>query len=156
MREPRDCLCTICKNYIHHFGFIQQRNWKAYAYIFFYLLIFRLQLAWISSVIKLLVNSTIVIHLCKKGEKELASNYCPISLTCIACKVVEFIIKDEILLFMVKNKSFQHLSNQIFWSMLNNLTDATEHNIEVDLVYLDFAKSFVLLPPENLICKLEK
>ena len=72
------------------------------------------------------------------------------------CKVVEFIIKDEILLFMVKNNSFQHLANQIFWSMLNNLTDATEHNIEVDLVYLDFAKSFVSVPPENLICKLEK
>ena len=28
----------------------------------------------------------------KKGEKELASNYCPISVTCIACKVMESII----------------------------------------------------------------
>ena len=39
--------------------------------------------------------------------------------------------------------------------MLNILTDATKHNLEVDLVFLDFAKAFDAVPHEKLICKLE-
>ena len=41
-------------------------------------------------------------------------------------------------------------------SMRNILTDAIEHNLEVDLVYLDVAKMFDLLPHRKLIHKLEK
>ena len=101
----------------------------------------------------------------KKGEKELASNYHPISLTCITFKVMEFIIKDRILFSMINNiiltylqhdsvpgKSYQ--SNLL--SMINILIDATEHNLKVDLVYLEFAKVFHLVPHRNLIHKLEK
>ena len=74
----------------------------------------------------------------KKGEKELASNYHPISSTCITLKVIEFIIKDKILFSMINNilltylqhgfvpgKSYQ--SNLL--SMINILIDATEHNL---------------------------
>ena len=41
-------------------------------------------------------------------------------------------------------------------SMRNILTDAIEHNLEVDLVYLDVAKMFDSLPHRKLIHKLEK
>ena len=31
---PQDCPCRLCKNYIHHGGFILQKNWKSYTYFF--------------------------------------------------------------------------------------------------------------------------
>ena len=39
--------------------------------------------------------------------------------------------------------------------MLNILKDAIEHNLEVDLVYLDFAKQFDSAPHGKIIYKLE-
>ena len=56
-------------------------------------------------------KSTIVTLLHKKGEKELASNYSPISLTCIACKVMESIIKDEIISFMINENLLRNLQH---------------------------------------------
>ena len=47
----------------------------------------------------------------KKGEKELANNYHPISLTCIACKVIKSIIKDEIISFMINNNLLTNLQH---------------------------------------------
>ena len=41
-------------------------------------------------------------------------------------------------------------------SVLNILRDATEHNLEVDLAYLDFAKAFDSVRHRKLIHKLEK
>ena len=54
-------------------------------------------------------KDAILTTLHKKGEKELASNYCPISLTCIACKFIEFIIKDEIILCIINNDLLTNL-----------------------------------------------
>ena len=73
-------------------------------------------------------------------------------------------VKYEILLFMINNNlltNLQHLlvpgkfckSNLL--SILNTLTDATEHCLEVDLVYLDFAMAFDLVPHRKLIHKSE-
>ena len=86
-----------------------------------------------------------------KKRRKRAYNYRPISLKGIACKVMQPIIKYEILLFMINNnllRNLQHLlvpgkfckSNLL--SILNTLTDATEYNLEVDFVYLDFAMAF--------------
>ena len=78
---------------------------------------------------------------------------------------MESIIKDEILLFMINNNllaNFRHgfvpgkscQSNLL--SMLNILADVIERSLEVDLVYLDFAKVFDLVPRRKLIYKWEK
>ena len=50
------------------------------------------------------LSTVSVIH--KKGSKSLASNYRPISLTCIACKILESIIRDQIMYYFISNDLF--------------------------------------------------
>ena len=76
---------------------------------------------------------------------------------------MELIIKDDILAYMVSNKlliNLQHgfvpgkscQSNLLL--MLNFLPESIENGTDADLVYLDFAKAFDLVPHNRLICKL--
>ena len=73
-------------------------------------------------------KDSIVTPLHKRGEKELVSNYRPISLTCIACKVMDSIIKDEIISFIINSNLqifnmllFQeNLANQIYYPCLTS------------------------------------
>ena len=108
-------------------------------------------------------KDAIITPLHKKEEKEIASNYRPISLTSIVCKVMESIIKDDILAYMVSNKLLTNLqhgfvpgkscqSNLLL--ILNFLTESIENGTDADLVYLDFAKVFDSVPHNKLICKL--
>ena len=99
----------------------------------------------------------------KKGEKEFASNYRSISLTSIVCKVMESIVKDDILAYMVSNKLLTNLQNGFVPGkscqsnlrlMLNFLTESIEYETDTDLVYLDFAKAFDSVAHNRLICKL--
>ena len=78
---------------------------------------------------------------------------------------MESIINDEIILFIINNNLLTNLQHGLvpgkfcqsnLLSMLNILTDAVEHKLEVDLVYLDFAKAFDSVPCGKLIHKLEK
>ena len=76
---------------------------------------------------------------------------------------MELVIKDDILAYMVSNKiliNLQHgfvpgkscQSNLLL--MLNFLPESIENGTDADLVYLDFAKAFDLVPHNRLICKL--
>ena len=42
----------------------------------------------------------------KKGNKADVSNYRPVSLTCVICKVMEAIVRDHIMNFFLQNKLF--------------------------------------------------
>ena len=50
----------------------------------------------------------------KKGSKRLASNYRPISLTCIIRKILESIIRDQMLEFFMQNNKLV-ISNLDFY-----------------------------------------
>ena len=78
---------------------------------------------------------------------------------------MESIIKDEVISFMINNNLLTNLHHGFvpgkscrsnLLSVLNILKDAMEHNLEVDLVYLDFAKAFDPVSHRKLIHKLEK
>ena len=108
-------------------------------------------------------KDVIITLLHKKGEKEFASNYRPISLTSIVCKVMESITKDDILAYMVSNKLLTNLQHGFvpgkrcqssLLLMFNFLTESIENGTDTDLVYLDFAKAFDSVPHNRLICKL--
>jgi hypothetical protein len=104
-----------------------------------------------------------VVPIHKKGSKAAAGNYRPISLTCISCKVMESIIKDDIVDHLRRNKiiaSSQHgftkgrscTTNLL--EFMEVVTKAADSGKAVDIVYLDFAKAFDKVPIKRLITKL--
>lgn len=100
----------------------------------------------------------------KKGSKASVSNYRPVSLTSVPCRVMESILKDKITRHLEENKSIkdsQHgfLRNR---SCVTNLlhfmevvTQAVDEGVAVDIIYLDFSKAFDKVPFKRLLKKLE-
>ena len=100
----------------------------------------------------------------KSGSKKKASNYRPISITSILCRVLESCIKDEITSHFEKHNLI-HDSQHGFRSNKSCLTNLIEFfdaviNVydqkkPVDVIYLDFAKAFDKVPHNKLISKLK-
>jgi len=53
-------------------------------------------------------KSTIITALYKKGSRTAVSNYRPVSLTCITCKLMESLVRDHLLKFFISNKLFSN------------------------------------------------
>ena len=96
----------------------------------------------------------------KKGPRNQAKNYRPISLTSIVCKLMETIICEIIIEHVKTNKlgsTEQHgfskgkstVTNLL--EALNIWTEAAQHGIPTDVIYLDYAKAFDTVPHERLI-----
>jgi len=87
----------------------------------------------------------------KKGSSSNPCNYRPISHTCIACKLMESGIKDELLVFLKEHKII-NASLHGFMARKSTTTHLLECNLDwntainckngIDVVYLDFAKAF--------------
>ena len=97
----------------------------------------------------------------KGGERNLASNYRPVSLTCICCKLLEHIVLhtlqpqlDDVLCSnqhgFRKNLS---CTTQLI-TVLHDLTNCVDNKTQVHAAVLDFSKAFDLVPHDNLISKL--
>ena len=93
----------------------------------------------------------IVIPIHKKGSKTSAANYRPISLTCVACKVMERIINKRIINHLEANSlisSSQHgfrSKRSVDTNLLESyslVTDLLERGLPVDIILLDLAKAF--------------
>ena len=105
-----------------------------------------------------------ITSLFKKGNKSEAQNYRPISLTSVVCKMLESIIKDEIVMHLEKCKLIrdsQHgftkgrscLTNLLeFFEEVTKLLDSGQ---PVDVIYLDFAKAFDKVPHIRLLTKIK-
>ena len=107
----------------------------------------------------------IVSALFKKGKRCLPSNYRPITLTSVACKVLEKIIVKMIQKHLKTNlleDLHQHgftinkstITNLV--EALNVWTEALSHGLPVDVIYLDFEKAFDKVPHERLLLQLNR
>ena len=93
----------------------------------------------------------IVTPIFKKGCKLDPSNYRPVSLTSVVCKVMERIISGSILEH-VKSNSLQCSQQHGFTTgrstttnlieAINIWSEALSHNVPVDVIFLDYAKAF--------------
>ena len=99
----------------------------------------------------------------KKGRRDQTSNYRPISLTSICSKVMEHIIFHSIMTHLSSNNILienQHgfRSGHSCATQLITLTEdilyALDHQKQVDIVLLDFAKAFDTVPHRRLLKKL--
>ena len=105
-----------------------------------------------------------VTPLFKKGARNLTSNYRPVSLTSILCKVLESHIRSSIVGHLKRYKLIKETQHGFLSgkSCLTNLleflelvTKYVDQGHPVDAIYLDFSKAFDKVPHKRLIHKLE-
>ena len=105
-----------------------------------------------------------IVPIFKKGNRELTTNYRPISLTSIIGKVMESIVKDAIMVHMSQHNLFsenQHgflpnksCTTQLLTAM-NHWTESLNSGYATDIIYFDFKKAFDSVPHCRLLFKLK-
>ena len=99
----------------------------------------------------------------KKGKKQHASNYRPVSLTCILCKVQESMIRDDIIAHMnanqlISSRQFGFLSGRStilqLLHVVEEWTEILDGGGSINVCYMDFMKAFDKVPHRRLIAKL--
>ena len=99
----------------------------------------------------------------KKGDKSVPLNYRPISLTSVAGKILEKIIRDKVVKYLEDNSILSNSQHGFRnrRSCLTNLLDFFQgvyeywdNSIPSDIIYLDFQKAFDKVPHGRLIKKL--
>ena len=99
----------------------------------------------------------------KKRPRTFASNYRPISLTSIICKLMETFVKCELMTHLI-NENLLSTKQHGFISgrytttqLLNNLDKCVETIVDGGVVdsNMDFAKAFDCVPHRRLIAKLQ-
>ena len=100
----------------------------------------------------------------KKGNKNCAGNYRPVSLTSIICKIMESFIKKALYEHLINNNI---LSQQQYGFVsgrstitqllvtLNEWLYNLDNDIQTDAAYMDFRKAFDSVPHKRLISKLK-
>lgn len=98
----------------------------------------------------------------KKGRRSDPGNYRPVSLTSVACKVMETIIRKHLLQMVEGDLSDSQHGFRKGRSCLTNLletfeewTRALDNGYGLDVVYLDYRKAFDSVPHKRLLSKLK-
>ena len=99
----------------------------------------------------------------KKGAKSDPGNYRPVSLTSVPCRILESLIKDELMKHLTDNKLIKDSQHGFMQGkscstnlveFLEKVTKTVDGGKPVDVFYLDFAKAFDKVPRERLLLKL--
>ena len=99
----------------------------------------------------------------KKGNKNLAVNYRPVSLTSVCCKILEHIVLKHMLTHFEDHSvltSLQHgfraahscVSQLII--TVHDLMSFRDSNLQTDVIVLDFSKAFDTVPHNRLLHKI--
>jgi hypothetical protein len=106
----------------------------------------------------------IITALFKKGDKKLASNYRPVSLTSILCKLLEKLIRKRIIEHMDKfnlfsDKQFGFMGGRStslqLLKVLDKWTNVLDEGGVLNAVYMDFMKAFDKVPHTRLLVKMK-
>ena len=99
----------------------------------------------------------------KKGDRCKTSNYRPVSLTSLYCKIQEHIITSNILKHLEDNTILTDCQHS-FWAwrncetqlltLVHELADSIDNGKQMDLVILDFSKAFDRVPHQRLLAKM--
>ena len=105
-----------------------------------------------------------VVPLFKKGKRSDPSNYRPVSLTSLVCKIMEKIVKKALIAHLEKNnlltdnqhgfRSGRSCVTQLL-EVLEEWTSEIDSGHCIDCVYLDYRKAFDTVSHKRLICKLQ-
>jgi hypothetical protein len=100
----------------------------------------------------------------KKGLKKDPSNYRPVSLTCVLCKIMEKIVRDSLVEHLQSNNLFsekqygfmaKRSTTLQLLKVLDEWTEILDEGGQIDSIYLDFQKAFDKVPHKRLMSKLE-
>ena len=104
-----------------------------------------------------------VVPIFKKGKKDRASNYRPVSLTSVICKVMESVVRDQLLEHLISTGQLSDAQHgfvpkrSCVTQLLTTMEDWTallENREPVDVIYTDFRKAFDSVPHRRLLSKL--
>ncbi|BHF62528.1 hypothetical protein SprV_0200551000 [Sparganum proliferum] len=110
-------------------------------------------------------KSAWITPLYKGGSRVSANNYRPVSLTSICCKIMEKIMKQQLMQFLEQNhllsdsqhgfrKSRSCVTNLLY--CLEHWTRAVDRGDMVHVIYIDFKKAFDSAPHHRLLYKLSR
>ena len=106
----------------------------------------------------------VITSIYKKGVRSVPGNYRPISITSVVSKIMESVVRDEIVAHMMKHNLLtndQHgfvpgkdCITQLLLC-LEEWTNMIENGVAFDVIYTDFARAFDSVAHERLLLKLE-
>ena len=105
-----------------------------------------------------------IVPIFKKGERHLAANYRPVSLTSITCKILEHVVHSSIMRHFDRHNILndsQHgfRKNRSCETQLITTVHQIAHQLsqgsQVDVILLDFSKAFDKVPHARLLKKLD-
>ena len=109
-------------------------------------------------------KTAVITPVHKKGPTNLLSNFRPISITCVTCKLLERLITSKIYDHLVHNNiinSNQHgfvRGKSTCTNLLESLNDWTSYvddGCQTSIIYIDFSKAFDVVQHDKLFVKLK-
>ena len=104
-----------------------------------------------------------IVPIFKKGDRTDANNYRPIALTCTACKLMESVIKDQLLSYLLNNKLISRHQHAFIskHSTASNLIECVHDWLvslnsarSTDVIYVDFSRAYDSIVISKLLFKI--
>ena len=108
-------------------------------------------------------KKAIITPVHKKGTTDLVSNYRPISITCVSCKLLERITANQIYSHLNVNNILCHEQHGFvqgkstctnLLKSLNDWTQNSQDGYQTVIIYVDFSKAFDVVQHNKLLFKL--